>query len=465
MVLRAKPSCVLSNPNSRRNDPGFEARNLALTILLKVELEGSYANIALPAALRKASLESRDSAFATELVYGTLRRRTLYDAIIERASSRKISKIDSIPLSILRLTAHQLLTMETPPHAAVDSAVRLSVRNKSGSASGFVNAISRRISERNQSEWISELTPELDQVAKLALEYAHPRWIVENYLGRLGDIQLVERELRANNVNPEVTAVIYPGFQWSTETESESLPCTWSSACRYIRGNPEHLPEIRRGSGGIQDQGSYLVAQALALAPTMPRQAASYEPLWLDMCAGPGGKAALLSRWAQEGQASFLAMEISEHRADLIKRVCPTIVVADGNHPPIAPASASKILLDAPCSGLGALRRRPDARHRKSPSDIKELVALQRELLSSAHALLAQGGILAYVTCSPAVEESSENKDWFLHRFPDMELLDARSFFPTSMELADSFDVQLWPGVHNTDAIYLAMFQKKREPR
>jgi len=135
-------SCDLSNPNSRRIDPGFEARNLALTILLKVELEGSYANIALPAALRKASLESRDSAFVTELVYGTLRRRTFYDAVIERASSRKISKIDSVPLSILRLTAHQLLTMETPPHAAVDSAVRLTVRNKSGSASGFVNAIS-----------------------------------------------------------------------------------------------------------------------------------------------------------------------------------------------------------------------------------------------------------------------------------------------------------------------------------
>ena len=430
-------------------------------MLLKVELEGSYANIALPTALKKTSFATRDSGFITELVYGTLRRRILYDAIIESAAGRRKGKIDNVPLNILRMTAHQLLTLQTPPHAAVDSAVRLSVRNKSGSASGFVNAISRRISERNLEEWIEVITTDVTPLEKLAIEYAHPRWIVESYVERLGAMDRVVAELAANNINPEVTGVIYPGQEWSPATESESSPCAWTKAARYLRGNPEALPEIRSAIAGIQDQGSYLVAQALALAPSTCARDTARSELWLDMCAGPGGKAALLSRWAREQGRNFLALEISEHRAELIRRVTPAIVIANSNHPPLPEESVEKILLDAPCSGLGALRRRPDARHRKNRADLGGLVALQRELLGSAHKLLKDGGILAYVTCSPTVEETVANTKWFLQNFPDMELIDARGYFPTEMKLDDSFDIQLWPGAHHTDAMYLAMFKKR----
>ena len=223
---------------------------------MTVEQEGGYANLITPQELRKAKLEPRDSAFVTELVYGTIRKRSLYDAIIESAAARKSSKIDLLPLNILRLTAHQLLTFETAPHAAVDTAVRLAVKNKHGSASGFVNAVARRISEKSMREWVHNLTQILEPIDALSIKFAHPRWIVESYLARLGNLDEVERELIANNVNPLTTAVVYPGDEWSRSTLEASQSALWSASCRYVEGNPELLPEIRSGAAGIQDQGS-----------------------------------------------------------------------------------------------------------------------------------------------------------------------------------------------------------------
>lgn len=423
---------------------------------MTVDQEGGYANLITPRELRKAKLEPRDSAFVTELVYGTIRKRSLYDAIIESAAARKLMKIDPLPLNILRLTAHQLLTLETAPHAAVDTAVRLAVKNRHGSASGFVNAVARRISEKSMREWVHNLTQILEPIDALSIKFAHPRWIVESYLARLGNLDEVERELIANNVNPLTTAVVYPGDEWSRSTLEASQSALWSASCRYVEGNPELLPEIRSGAAGIQDQGSFLVAQALARVPTQ----AKGDGLWLDMCAGPGGKAALLDRWATQSGNTFLGLEISEHRAALINRVSRSVVVADSAQPPIREGGAVKILLDAPCSGLGALRRRPDARHRKTRAGVIELVQLQRSLLKSAIEMLADGGVLGYVTCSPVIEETESNTAWLLEQFREMELIDARPYFPSDMQFGESFDVQLWPGKHKTDAMYLALFKK-----
>lgn len=455
----------LNKGKFQRRDPGFESRNLSLSILKKIHDERSYANLVVPAELKKNALEPRDSAFVTELVYGTLRKQIFYDKIIESASGRKLSKIDVVPLLILRLTAHQLLALETPPHAAVDSAVRLTVRNKHGSASGFVNAVSRRISERTTSQWLELLAADSDSLDALACEFSHPRWIVEEYLKRLESIDAVRRELGANNLNPRVTGVIYPGDEWSAPTLAESDPCEWVPAARYLFGNPERIAEIMNRSGGIQDQGSYLVAQALALAPIDIPPSPARQALWLDMCAGPGGKAALLSRWAYQKDARFLALEISEHRAALMTRMTSEIVVADGTKAPLAPESAAKILIDAPCSGLGALRRRPDARIRKLPSELPGLVAIQRQLLESAAELLIVGGVMAYITCSPVAAETTGNIQWFTQSNPTFELIDARPYFPTEMDVAERFDVQLWPGVHHTDAMYVALLQKKSSTR
>ena len=452
MVLDATMASTLTS-NVQRDESGFAARNLALTLLLEIDEKSAYANLLVPSQLRTSTLEARDKAFVTELVYGTLRKEIFYDRVIEQASKRRIKMIDPIPLRILRLTAHQLLTLDTPAHAAVDSAVRLTVKNRSGSASGFVNAVSRRISERSQQEWLSLLTKGLDETAKLEVEFAHPAWIIKAYQERLGNLERVREELTANNENPQVSAVIYPGYEWSTNDLDKTG--TWISAARFITGNPENLVEIKNGTAGIQDEGSYLVTQALAQVDT------SSEGMWLDMCAGPGGKAALFSRWAIEAGRNFCALEISEHRAALIKRVTRNIVIADGTKPPISQGSAGKILLDAPCSGLGALRRRPDARLRKKPNQIPELVAIQRALIASAVECLAEGGILGYVTCSPLKAETIDNREWLLQEFPEMTLIDARPFFPSHMTELNSFDIQLWPGLHKTDAMYLALFKKR----
>lgn len=438
-----------------REEAGFTARNLALRLLLEIEAESAYANLVVPASLRESSLEIRDRNFVTELVYGTLRMQLLYDAVIASASKRQVHKIDTVPLNILRLTAHQLLTLKISAHAPVDNAVRLVVKNRSGSASGFVNAVSRRISEKSLEQWVVELTEGCEPIDALAIEYAHPKWIVHEYLTRLGDFELVRAELEANNQNPRVCAVIYPGEVWSQESLDVSEMADWVPSARLLTGNPESLMEIRNGSAGIQDQGSYLVAQALAQSKS------DVSGAWIDMCAGPGGKAALLDRWASEYNHPFLALEISEHRAALMRRVTHSTVVADGQNPPVKKESAALILLDAPCSGLGALRRRPDARLRKRATDIPGLVQLQRALLASAVSLLAPGGVLGYVTCSPLARETTDNRNWLLNAFPEMTNINARGFFPSDMSLPDTPDVQLWPGIHGTDAMYLALFQKK----
>jgi 16S rRNA (cytosine967-C5)-methyltransferase len=447
-----------SYPNIKRSDAGFATRNLALRLILEIEENQSYANLVVPASLRDSAFEDRDRNFVTELVYGTLRMQLLYDAIIESAAKRPVRKIDSIPLNILRLTAHQLLSLQISAHAPVDSAVRLTVRNKAGSASGFVNAASRRISEKSIEQWISELTVGVSDLESLAIRFAHPLWIVEEYFLRLGNLELVKSELEANNRNPRVSAVIYPGKVWSQESLAESEMSQWVPEARLLHGNPEALIEIKAGAAGIQDQGSYLVAQALLGAFAGCK---STPGVWVDMCAGPGGKAALLDRWAREQGRTFLGLEISEHRAALMRRVTDAIVVSDGRKPPLALECAALVLLDAPCSGLGALRRRPDARLRKKSNDIPGLVALQRNLLQSAISLLAPGAILGYVTCSPLARETIDNRDWVLTNFPEMVSIKAKEFFPKEMDLPDSSDVQLWPGAHGTDAMYLALFQKK----
>ena len=454
MGHESKLAKVLTRSSSIKPDAGFAARALALDILQDVEEKSLYANLATPDYLTRSDLVTRDRAFVTELVYGTLRRRIFYDAIIESASSRPVNHIDLKVLHILRITAHQLLTLNTPAHAAVDSAVRLAIRKGVGSASGFVNAISRRISERKIDSWIEVLSRGRKELELLSVTYSHPEWIVAAYLQRLGNIDEVRAELEANNINPSINAVIYPGATWSDSSVEQSKSAHWSADCRIFAGNPEEIPEIRNLTAGIQDEGSYLIAQAFASIPTSSRGP------WVDLCAGPGGKAAVISRIAQTSGYEFLAIDRSEHRAKLVTRVTKKVVVADGSKPPLPSQSVGKILVDAPCSGLGALRRRPDARYRKSPQDIEALVTVQRALLAASIQLLEVGGILGYVTCSPIFAETRANTDWMLANFSQMELVDARQYFPVEMNLDESHDVQLWPSKHGTDAMYLALFRK-----
>jgi 16S rRNA (cytosine967-C5)-methyltransferase len=217
---------------------------------------------------------------------------------------------------------------------------------------------------------------------------------------------------------------------------------------------------VRDGRAAVQDEGSQLVALALTdVVLDGP------DGLWVDLCAGPGGKAALLSDVAAQRGARVLAVELQPHRARLVRSSdVPLVVQADGRRPPVADGVVDRVLLDAPCTGLGALRRRPEARWRRQPSDVPGLTALQGELLDAAVRLLRPGGVLAYVTCSPHLAETRVPVLDVLRRHPEMEQLDARAQLPGVPGLGEGPSVQLWPHRHGTDAMHLALLRKRPDP-
>lgn len=444
-------------------------RRIAFDVIHAVSTQDAYANLLLPGRLRRAGLRGADAGFATELCYGTLRRRGHYDAILARVAGREVTSIDPPVLDLLRLGAHQLLGMQTPPHAAVDESVRLATALRLGRAKGFVNAVLRRVSERPDEEWTQRLLSGVDdRLERLAIEHAHPLWVVTalhaalEREGRVGELSAL---LAADNVAPRVTLVALPGIA-DERLHREGVERTVFSPAglRAPSGDPGDDPDIRQGTVRVQDEGSQLAALAL----TRARPIAAGES-WLDICAGPGGKAALLGAEAQRAGAELLAMEIVPTRVELVRRaVVPvddavTVRLGDGRElGRNAHEAYDRILLDAPCTGLGALRRRPEARWRKSARDVPALATLQHELLTSALAALAPGGVLAYVTCSPHPAETTEVVNRALQQHPRITrldtpaLLDDVSLIPLDAA-AGGGAVQLWPHRHGTDAMFIQL--------
>ena len=435
---------------------GLQSRRVALKALISIEKESSYSNLALPDFLSESNLSVADKALVTEIVYGSIRLRGTYDKIIDNVSNRPVETLDLEVREILRMGAHQLLNMRIAPHAAVDTAVTLTKQEINQSSSGFVNAILRKISKFDFDQWITNLgfTDKLDQ---LSIQYSHPRWILESYLARLGDISRVEQECIANNKNPKVCVIGWPNQATQTElleSNKDFSPAPWVDSGVEISGDPGDIPAIKGLRASVQDQGSFLVSKAFIDIPL------DEDDFWLDLCAGPGGKSALLDRWAKQRDITFVANEISPHRAKLTKRSTDQIVLSDGLVPAFREESFTRILVDAPCSGLGALRRRPDSRWRKKSAEINELVSIQNGLLEKASQLIKVGGLLGYVTCSPHPAETIENVEKFLAKHLNFKAIPVIQYFPIEMNLQDSNSVQLWPGLHETDGMFLAVFQR-----
>ena len=442
-----------------------QPRAAARDVLRAVRERSAYANLLLPKMLRERHITGRDAAFATELTYGTARAQGLLDAIISAAAGRPVDEIDGEVLDVLRLGAYQLLRTRTSPHAAVSTSVDL-IRSEAGQGpAGFTNAVLRKISQRDEDLWVHELAPSMldDMVGNLAFRYAHPRWIAEVFYAALdrsaGQLQAA---LAADDERPEVHLVARPGLITAEELAltSGGDVGAYSPYCVYLPGgDPGQLDAVREGFAGVQDEGSQLVARALAVADV-----ADDAGRWLDMCAGPGGKAALLAALAEIDGAHLDAIEISEHRAELIRKTVRdlpvTVHVADARESGLEPGF-DRILLDAPCSGLGSLRRRPEARWRRSPADVDELVVLQRELLSAAMDLVKPGGVVVYSTCSPHLAETVEVIDTVLATTPGIEQLDARELVSVPADqLGAGPHVQLWPHIHGTDGMFLTALRK-----
>ena len=454
-----------------RPDP---ARRAAYDVLKAVRVDDAYANLALPDALARRQVTGRDAAFATELASGAIRWQGLYDAVLTACLDRPLGKIQAKVLDALRLGCHQLLSMRVPPHAAISTTVDL-VRSEVGpGASGFANAVLRKVSAHDRNAWVRRVAPDpsADPVGFAATAYSHPRWIVESLgeaLAAAGDVDELEALLAADNAAPAVTLVVRPGRAEVSELPGEPTPFSPYGVVSS-GGSPGEVPAVAAGRAGVQDEGSQLVAHALAAAPLE-----GSDERWLDLCAGPGGKAALLAALAAGRGARLVANERQPHRAELVRRTLDgadgveAVTVEDGTAPPWPAASFDRVLVDAPCTGLGALRRRAEARWRRRPSDLRDLVPLQRALVDSALDLVRPGGVVLYATCSPVLAETRDVLGSVLVGRDDTTLVDTPALLTRSSGLrADVTDcdgplagtAQLWPHRHRTDAMFLAVLRR-----
>jgi len=443
------------------------ARLAAYEVCRAVRVEDAYTNLVLPHVLRRHGLSGRDAGFATELAAGSLRRRGTYDAVLAACIDRPLAKVEVKVLDVLRLGAHQLLSMRVPPHAALSATVDLARSVAGPGAAGFVNAVLRRVSEADLGTWVRRVAPDpgVDPLGFAVVAHSHPRWVVEalsSALEATGAGDELDALLAADNEPPRVVLVARPGRAEVSELPGEVT--RWSPYGVVLgSGDPSSVPAVAAGRAGVQDEGSQLVALALSRAGVE-----GPDQRWLDLCAGPGGKAALLAGLAAGRGARLVANERQEHRAGLVRRALAGaegvegVVVADGLTPPWAPASFDRVLVDAPCTGLGALRRRPESRWRRVPADVDGLAPLQRGLLSSALDSVRPGGVVVYATCSPVLAETRDVVTDVLASRSDAVLEDASSLWPDVPDCAGPLPgtLQLWPHRHATDAMFVALLRR-----
>ncbi len=450
-MSRGGPAARGGGSESKLVDP---ARLAAYDVLVAVREDDAYANLVLPQLLRERQIEGRDAAFTTELVGGTLRALGSYDAVIDHLAGRSP---DAAVRDALRLGAHQVLAMRVPDHAAVTSTVEL-VRARVGhKPAGFTNAVMRRITTHDLDGWMDALD------ATQAVRRSHPDWIVDALARALDRPEELDALLAADNERPKVTLVARPGL--STVAELGGRPVNISPLAAVMdSGDPGEIPAVRDGRAGVQDAGSQLVALALARALVEGR-----DERWLDLCAGPGGKAALLAALATGSGARLLANERLPHRAALVAQAMRAtegdVVTGDGTRPPWLEATFDRVLVDAPCSGLGALRRRPESRWRRTRADVGDLVPLQQALLLTALDSVRPGGVVLYATCSPVVEETVAVVAAVLAVRPAAGLEDSLSLVPEAVDAESAHlpgAVQLWPHRHGTDAMFMALLRRLR---
>jgi 16S rRNA (cytosine967-C5)-methyltransferase len=447
------------------------ARRTAYDVVVAVDVDDAYANLLLPRLLRERALSARDAAFATELAYGTLRWSGVLDEVIATGSDRPIAGLDPQVRAVLRLGAYQLLHMRVADHAAVHASVDLARAVAGEKVVRFVNAVLRRVSERDWAAWVVRLAPG-DDLGRLAFEHGQPRWVAAAFSDALhGDLDEV-RALLAED-RPVTHLVARPGRisrdDLLAQSPAGATAGPWSPyAVRLAGGDPAAIAAVREGAAAVQDEGSQLVALALSRTDLRDGGPAASHEHWLDTCAGPGGKAALLAGLLPSA-GRLLAADVQPHRARLVGHALAgqpraDVVVADGTRPAWPRDSFDRVLVDAPCTGLGALRRRPEVRWRRRPEDVAQLVALQRRLLDSAAGAVRPGGVVAYVACSPHPAETRDVVSHVLNDRSDFDWLDAREWLPDVPDLGRGPDVQLWPHRHGTDAMYLALLRRSSRP-
>lgn len=434
--------------------PVDPARRAAFDVIRAVETKEAFANLELSRVLRERRLTGRDAALATELVSGTLRMRGSYDAVIDQLVNREL---DPAVRDALRFGAHQVLGMRVPAHAAVGTTVDLVKSEIGHKPAGLVNAVLRKCATRPLADWLAG--------ASVAARTSHPAWVVEQLARALDRPAELDALLEADNARPSVTLVARPGLATLAELGGEPDPLS-PYAVRLPGGDPGDLPAVREGRAGVQDAGSQVIAVALARAPL-----SGTDNRWLDLCAGPGGKAALLAAIAAQSGARVLANERQPHRAALVASASRAaasglagVVAGDGTRPAWRPGTFDRVLVDAPCTGLGALRRRPESRWRRRPEDLPGLVALQTALLTQAVRSTRPGGIVLYATCSPVVEETAGVVAAVVAEDAEVAVEPVVGLFPDLQDAESAHlpgALQLWPHRHGSDAMFAALLRRR----
>ncbi|MED5020208.1 16S rRNA (cytosine(967)-C(5))-methyltransferase RsmB [Paenibacillus chibensis] len=454
------------SPHQGQGKPRTSARELAMDVLTRVEQEGAYSNLQLNAALQRASLSREDSGLATELVYGTISRLNTLDYFLERFVAKGLKKLQPWVRSLLRLSLYQMMYLDRiPPHAVVNEAVNLAKRRGHQGISGMVNGVLRNIL-RNRKELV--LPHDLPAAERIALAHSHPQWMVERWISQYGE-EGAEAICRANNEPPSVsvrvnTTMISRDQMLAEMKEAgfEAVPSDLSpEGILVLSGGNMALTEwYREGQISVQDESSMLVGGAVGPAPGMKV---------LDCCAAPGGKTAHMAELMQD-QGEIIANDLHEHKRSLIGEQAErlgldSIHTVTGNALELAgqyPAgSFDRILLDAPCSGLGVIRRKPDLKWTKTAGDISEIASLQRKLLDSVSALLRVGGILVYSTCTIDPEENERTVQHFLQTHPGFGIAeDSSEEWGKLRSTGQGAGVQILPQDYHSDGFYIARLQR-----
>ncbi len=461
-------------PASRPPDPNWfgSARALAIEVLRRVDAEDAYADLALNAALSRSSLDARDRAFATDLVYGTLRWRGRLDYLLNERADRPIEGLPPQARAALRSGAYQLLhSRSVPPRAAVGETVEAMRALGMERLTGFANALLRRLHRERDN--LSFPDPDRDPVGHAAARHAHPPWLVERLFGQLGPEEAV-RFMEADNLVPPLTLRVRQGRTTREELIERLAAAGFEArAGRYAPGAVVlegrvplgALPGFAEGCFAVQDEASQLVGLLVGAGP---------GERVLDLCAAPGGKTAHLAERVGPG-GRVVALDANAARLDLVTTLCRRLgldnvdtVMGDARGLPQAVAGDGfdRVLADAPCTGLGVLRRNPDARWRTAPDAPARLADLQSEILARARTLVRPGGVLVYSVCTFAPEETTGVIEGLLGGKGDFVVESPEALLGEGcremVERAScGWALSTWPQRHGTDAFFAVRMRRK----
>lgn len=439
------------------------AREVALNVLYHVDTRKAFADLLLGQALRDGGLEPRDAALATGLVNGTLRLRARLDWLLDRYVRAGVDTLPAWIRNILRLGLYQMLYLDrVPVHAAVDESVKLARTYGHSGTAGLTNAVLRKILREKDTLPDPEAVIE-DPDEALAVATSHPQWLVERWVRRLGREE-ARALLEAENRPSPVCLRVNPGRtdrealrQTLADSGVQAEPGRWSRLSVRVDGNIvlQTLPEFASGLFFVQDESETLVVELLDPQP---------GETVLDLCAAPGGKTCQIQE-ARRSEGRVVAVDVQANRLNRVRENAARMgvqgveaVLADGRRPVLS-APADRVLVDAPCSGLGVLGRRADARWRKTEASLRALLPLQAELLAAGAAQVKPGGVLVYSVCSTEPEEGPRQIATFLAGHPGFEAEDAGEHLPSGVVTEGA--LLLYPHRHGTDGVFAARLRRR----